>query len=136
MAGSHSCTSMTLLTYETHNTGLTRFFKMIGAYESLLMLHDKCHKNCPSIKVESLIMYMWYKFRPTRTVLTNLAGVPVTDVTSIMMHCSGNLNDPDKRKQFSGALYCIHIASKQNGHYCKMYDKCHNLTLRKMAQEV
>ena len=79
------------------------------------------------MKVESCIMYMWYKFRPTTTVLTNLAGVPVTDVTGIIMHCSGSWNDPGKCKQFSGALYCIHIASKQNEHYCEMCDECHDL---------
>ena len=83
LAGSHSLADMTLLTYETHYRGLTRFFKMIGDYESLLMLCDKRPKNYPSMKVESCIMNMWYKFRPTTTVLTNLASVPVTDVTDI-----------------------------------------------------
>ena len=29
--------------------------------------------------------------------------------------------------QFSGALYCIHIASKQNGLYHEMCDKCRDL---------
>ena len=111
LAGGHSLADMTLLTYETHYRGLTRFFKMIDDYKSLLMLCDKHPKNCPSMKVKSCIMYMWYKFRPTTAVLTNLAGVPVTDVTGIIMHCSGSWNDPGKCKQFSGALYCIHIAS-------------------------
>ena len=59
LAGGCSLAAMTLLTYKTHYRGLTRFFKMIGDYESLLMLRDKCHKNCPSMKVESCIMYMW-----------------------------------------------------------------------------
>jgi hypothetical protein len=70
---------------------------------------------------------MRYKFRPTTTVLTNLASVPVTDVTGIIRGCSGSWNDPGKCKQFSSALYCIHIASKQNGLYCEMCDKCHDL---------
>ena len=47
LAGGRSLADLTLLTYETHYRGLTRFFKMIGDYESLLMLHDKCPKNCP-----------------------------------------------------------------------------------------
>ena len=34
---------------------------------------------------------------------------------------------PGKCKQFSGALYCIHIASKQNGHYREMCDECRDL---------
>ena len=41
LAGSHSLVAMTLLTYESHYSGLTRFSKLIGDYESLLMLHDK-----------------------------------------------------------------------------------------------
>ena len=35
LAGGHSLADMTLLTYELHYRGLTRFFKMIGDYESL-----------------------------------------------------------------------------------------------------
>jgi hypothetical protein len=118
---------MNLLTYKTHNRGLTRFFKMMGDYESLLMLCDKCTKHCQSMKVESCIMFMWYKFWPTTTALTNLAGVPVTDVTGIFMHCSGSWNDPGKCKKFSGILHCIRIASKQNGCYHEMCDKCCDL---------
>ena len=34
--GGRSLADMTLLTYKTHYRGLTRFFKMIGDYESLL----------------------------------------------------------------------------------------------------
>jgi hypothetical protein len=79
------------------------------------------------MKVESCIMYMWYKFRPTKTVLTNLAGFPVTNVTGIIMHCTGSWNDPGKHRYFSGALYCIHFASKQNGLYCEMCDECSDL---------
>ena len=127
LAGGSSLADMTQLTYETHYRGLSRFFKMIGDYKSLLMLRDKRPKSCLSMKVESHIMYMWYKFRPTKTVLTNLAGILVTDITGIIKHCSGSWNDPGKCKQYSGALYCIHIASKQNGHYCKMCDECHDL---------
>ena len=45
LAGSRSLAAMTLLTYESHYRRLTRFFKLIGDYESLLMLHDKCLLN-------------------------------------------------------------------------------------------
>jgi hypothetical protein len=100
---------------------------MIGDYESLLMLHNKCPKNCPSMKEESCIMYMWYKFRPTTTVLTNMTGVPVSDVTGIIMHCSESWNDPGKHNHLSRALYSIHIVSKQNGIYQEMCDECCDL---------
>ena len=88
------------------------------------MLCDKYPKNCPSMRVESCIMYMWYKFRPVTTVLTNLAGALVNDVTGVLIHCSGTWNDPGKCRQFAGALYCIHVASNQNGLYREMCDKC------------
>ena len=48
-------------TYEAHFQGLTKFFKMIGDYESILMLHVRCLANCPSMKVESLVIYVWWK---------------------------------------------------------------------------
>ena len=79
------------------------------------------------MKVEGCIMHMWNKIRPKTTVLANLAGVPVTDNTDVIMHCFGSCNDPGKHKQFTGALYCVHIASKQNGLYCERCDECHDL---------
>jgi hypothetical protein len=91
------------------------------------MLHDKRPKNCSSVRVESCIMYMWYKFRPVTIVLTNLAGEPVNNVTGVLIHCSGTWNDPEKGRQFTGVLYCIHVASKQNGLYCEMCDECYAL---------
>jgi hypothetical protein len=96
LAGGQSLAAMTLLTYELHYRGLTRTLKLIGDYESLLMLCDKCPKNCPSMRVESCIMCMWYKFRPVTMVLTNLAGEPVNNVTGVPIHCSGTWNDPGK----------------------------------------
>ena len=47
LASGHRLADMTLLTYNTHCRGLTRFFKMIGDYESLLILHGKCPKTTP-----------------------------------------------------------------------------------------
>ena len=76
------------------------------------------------MKVESCIMYMWYKFRPVTMIQTKLASDPVNNVTGVPVHCSGTWNDPGKCRQFAGALYCIHVASKHNGLYCEMCDKC------------
>jgi hypothetical protein len=42
LAGSPSLAVMTLPTYLSRYRGLTRFFKLTGDYESLLMLHDSC----------------------------------------------------------------------------------------------
>ena len=72
-------------------------------------------------------MYMWYKFRPVTTVLTNLTGEPVNNVTGVLIHCSGTCNDPGKHRQFAGALYCIHVESIQNELYCEMCDESHAL---------
>jgi hypothetical protein len=40
LAGDCGLADISLLTYKTHYRGLTRFFKMIGDYKSLLMQHD------------------------------------------------------------------------------------------------
>ena len=50
-------------TYEVCFQGLTKIFKikMIGDYESFLMLHNRCLANCPPMKVESLVIYVWWK---------------------------------------------------------------------------
>ena len=45
-------------TFKVHFQGLTIFFKLIGDYESVLMLQDRCPSTCPSMKVESLVMYI------------------------------------------------------------------------------
>ena len=45
LAGGCSLADMTLLTYKTHYRSLTRLFKIIGDYESLLMLCDKHPKT-------------------------------------------------------------------------------------------
>ena len=34
-------------TYEVHFQGLTKFIKLIGDYESILMLRDRFPANCP-----------------------------------------------------------------------------------------
>ena len=47
-------------TYEVHFQDLTKFFKLIGDYESILMLRDRYPANCPSMKVESLVIYVWW----------------------------------------------------------------------------
>jgi hypothetical protein len=52
------------------------------------------NNDCPLMRVESCITYMWYKFRPVTTELTNLAGEPVNDVTGVLIHCSETWNDP------------------------------------------
>ena len=91
-------------TYEVHFRGLTKFFKMIGDYESILMMHDRCPANCPSMKVKSLVMYVWWKYYASHVTLTDLAGKDVLDVTGKVMKCRGDWNDPDKRKSFSTAV--------------------------------
>ena len=53
----------TEISYEVHFRGLTKFFKLIGDYESLLMLRDKCPANCPSMMIKSLVMYVWVEIQ-------------------------------------------------------------------------
>ena len=110
--------------YEVHFQGLTKFFKLIGDPESILMLQDRCTANCPSMKVKSLVIYVWWKYYPVHVTLTDLAGKDVLDVTGKIMKCCGNWNDPDKWKSFSTAICCIHKAHKQTGTYVPSCKDC------------
>jgi hypothetical protein len=96
------------ITYEVHFQGLTKFFKLIGDNESILMLWDRCPANCPSMKVESLVMYLWWKYYSVHVTLKDLAGKDVLNVTGKIIKCRGDWNDPDKKKGFSTAVWCIH----------------------------
>ena len=114
-------------TYEIHYRGLTKFFKLIGDYESLLMLRDKCPENCPSMKVESLVLYCWWKFHKKGSPLTDLSGAAVKDVLNNPLTCRGDWNDPDKRKSFGTAVWNIHKAHKQTGTYVALCEACRRL---------
>ena len=45
--------SWSVSTFEVYFQGLTKLFNMIGVYESILMLQDRCPATCPSMKDES-----------------------------------------------------------------------------------
>ena len=89
LAAGRALSKNTLLTYEHHFRGLINFFKIIGDYQSLLMLRDRRPLNCPSMNVESLIMYLRWKFGPKTMPLTNLEGVPMKDVVHNPILCTG-----------------------------------------------
>ena len=114
----------TLATYECHFRGLIKFFKIIGDYESLLMLRDERPVNCPSMNVNSCVLYLKWKFQPRTAILTNMAGQPLMDVTGSPINCTGAWNDPKKQKQFAAALHCVHISCQQGGQYQEMCAEC------------
>ena len=62
------------------------------------------------MRVESLVMYVWWKYYSVHVTLKDLAGKDVLDVTGETMKCRGDWNDPDKQKGFSTAVWCIHKA--------------------------
>ena len=120
LTGTSELRYCTEISYEVHFRGLKQFFKLIGDYESLLMLRDKCPANCPSMKVESLVMhYVWWKCYASSMTLLDLGGKEVVDV--IMGHlikCRGDWNAPEKCKGFRTAVWCcIHKAQNQTGNF-------------------
>ena len=76
------------------------------------------------MKVESLVMYLWWKHYPVHVTLTELDGKDVLDVTGQSMKYHGEWNDPDKRKSFRTAVCCIHKAQKQTGTYVPICEVC------------
>ena len=88
------------------------------------MLRDRYPANCPSMKVESLVIYVWWKYYFVHVTIKDLAGKDVLDVTGETMQCRGNWNDPDKQKGFSTAVWYIHEAQKQTGTYIPSCEDC------------
>ena len=113
LTGTSAIRYCTEISYEVHFRGLTKFFKLIGDYESLLMLRDKCPANCPSMKVESLVMYVWWKYNASSMTLLDLGGKEVYDVMGHLIKCRGDWNAPEKRKGFRtfGRLWFNYIYS-------------------------
>ena len=81
------------------------------------------------MRVESFIPYMWYKFRPVATFLTNLGGELVKRVTGVLVQCTSTWNGIREYRQFAVALYYMCMASRQNGLYCEMCNNCLDLPL-------
>lgn len=127
LTGTSALRYRTELSYEVHFRGLTKFFKLIGDYESLLMLRDKCPANCPSMKVESLVMYVWWKYNAPSMTLLDLGGKEVYDVMGHLIKCRGDWNAPEKRKGFRTAVWCIHKAHNQTGNYIQACQDCRDM---------
>ena len=108
-----------------------RFFKLIGDYESLLMLRDKCPSNCPSMKVESLLIYVWWKYILSSIMtLLDLRGKEVVDVMlGHLIKCCGDWNAPEMREGFRTAVWCIHKAHNQIGDYIQACQDCRDMPL-------
>ena len=58
-----------------------KVFQVIGDYESILMLQVRCPANCPSMKVESVVIYVWWKYYPVQMTPTDLTSKNVLDAT-------------------------------------------------------
>ena len=94
LTGTSALRYRTELSYEVHFRGLTKFFKLIGDYESLLMLRDKCPANCPSIH-EGRIPYNVAMFGGNTM---HHGGKEVVDIMGHLIKCCGDWNAPEKRK--------------------------------------
>ena len=92
------------------------------------MLRDKCPTNCPSMKVESLVMYLWWKCNVSSMTLVDLGGKEVNDVTVHLIKCHGDWNAPEKHKRFRTAVWCIHKAHNQTGNYIQACQDCRDTT--------
>jgi hypothetical protein len=69
--GSRVLVTKTKMTYQNIFSQLEHFFfKMIGDYDSLLILQDHPPENCISMKVESLLQFVDYKFQSWRPLLS------------------------------------------------------------------
>ena len=60
------------------------------------------------MKVESLVMYLWWKYYSVHVKLKDLAGKDELDMTGKTVKCCDAWNYPDKQRGFSTAVWCIH----------------------------
>ena len=127
--GSRVLTTKTKTTYHNIISQLEHFFKMIGDYDSLLILQDHPPENCISMKVESLLQFVDYKFGKKDTQLTDMCGRPVqsVDVSKNPLMCTETWHAPKKINQFCAAVKILHLAMGHRDPYREACRECRAL---------
>ena len=94
LTGDRVIRKRTKTAYDVHFRGIATFCFLIGDYDSSLILDDFAPKYAPSMKVETLVLYLKFKYYEAHEFLTEANGEPVLDVDGNPIYCSGTWNDP------------------------------------------
>ena len=102
-----------------------RFFAMIGDYKSMLILLPKPPKNCPSMDIKSIYLYVKWK-RSKKNCRLMYSDEDVKDIFGEVIYCEEAWNAPSNVHQLLGSISCIHRVNNQCGRYKDVCDECVN----------
>jgi hypothetical protein len=125
--GDRLLASNSSVAYKKHYDGLYRFAAMIGCYGTCFALsHNAPTDFCPSMKDDTVALYMMYKTQRKGDKLTrpDRLDVEVLDVNNNPVICTGDWKDPGNCDQFLTAITRIHHSFKQRGQYFESCDAC------------
>lgn len=105
--------------------GLKYFCKLIGDYESILMLLDTPTKPIvPSMNPVTIALFVRFKRQKKGDVLRNDGGSIVKDVLGNEVECQGGWKDPRNVDQLFAAISSIHEVRNQLGQFQEKCDEC------------
>jgi len=103
-----------------------RLSRIVGDYESLLMLHDRAPDDfCPSMNPVSITQFISFKRSTKGSDLTDLTSSQnVMDVDGNVVKCQGGWNDPRNVDQCLAAVSALHSARGQRGSFKDRCNQC------------
>ena len=112
--------------YEKHFRGFTSFCSKIGDYESILVTYEHSPDEfCPSMKPESIALYLRFKRWKNGTILKSFTTEEVVnDIFGEPVLCDGGWNDPGNANQFLSAITTAHRAINQSGAFKSPCNSC------------
>ena len=113
---------------------LRYFLSLIGDWESLIILGDNSPEFAPSIRVESLVLFLDWKVKKPGTVLFDANNETVYiagpkprrgRAQRAILKADGGWRNPDNTSAFGGALSALHNAKGMEGIvYSEACDRC------------
>ena len=120
----------TIAANEFHLKNVEKFCWLIGDYESSIILNLRRPDFSPSMSVETIVLYLRYKFHRETYVLKDLSGNNVKDVDGNVIMCTGTWNDPGNAEHFRAAINALHEARgvENRGLYLEVCKACQALS--------
>ncbi|XXQ39873.1 Tyr recombinase domain-containing protein [Plasmodiophora brassicae] len=112
--------------YAKHWRGLSTFFAVIGDYDSMLILDPRIANDaaCPSMKLDSIRLYLDYKLLPPGTPMFGASGRALHTATGEQLIAEGGWNDPKICEQLGSAVFAIHVERGHTGDYLEPCSNC------------
>ncbi|KAI3650647.1 hypothetical protein MP228_004128 [Amoeboaphelidium protococcarum] len=122
--GNRPLSERSISTYQKHWNGLKYFCKLIGDYESLLMLLDRATDGCPAMKPETIANFIRFnRFSPDQELIGH-DDHPVKDIFGNVVLCRGGWNDPKNVEQCNTAITVLHEERGNRGQFIESCKLC------------